>query len=112
MHWFYKRYISSRLYSRHVLKVDNYLTPESRFNMMIRTLETLIYDYPNSTSNGPPKTDPLRKKRSQKLGGSPRKWGGGGKTPDPPPPPVVALLLNSYKLSLRRGAHITTGKFR
>ena len=29
--------------------------------MMIRTLETLIYDCPNSTSNGPPKSDPPRK---------------------------------------------------
>src|SRR5271157_385847 len=73
MHCFYKRYKSARQYSRHVLKVNNYFTPESGFNMMIRTLETLIYGCPNVTSNGSPKTDPPRKNRSQKLGGRSRR---------------------------------------
>ena len=44
--------------SLHVLKVDNYYTLESRFNMMIRTLETLIYDCPNSRVTDPPKDPP------------------------------------------------------
>jgi hypothetical protein len=43
---------------------------------MIRTLDTLIYDCPNSTSNGPPplQADPLEKTVS-KVGGSPAKLG-------------------------------------
>ena len=83
MHCFYKRYKSSRQYSRHVLKVDNYFTPESRFNMIIRALEAVIYDCPKFTSNGPPKTDPPGKTRSQKLGGGHSgSWGSG--PPDPP----------------------------
>src|SRR5208282_3789609 len=89
MHCFYKRYKSSRQYSRHVLKIGNYFTPESRFDMTIRTLETLIYDCPNSTSNGPPQNGPPQEKTGLKSwGGRSRSWGG----QDPPTPPVVAPL--------------------
>ena len=49
--------------------------------MMIRTLETLIYDCPNSTSNGPPKRTPI-KKRFQQWGSVSREaLGGGGQDP-------------------------------
>ena len=63
------------------------ITLESRFNMMIRTLETLIYDCPKSISNGPP-----RKKTVSKVGVVTREFGRSG-PPDPNPlPPVVAPL--------------------
>ena len=53
---------------------------------MIRTLETLVYDCPNSTSNGSPKGP--QKKTVSKVGRSLAKLG--VRTPDPP---VVAPLL-------------------
>ena len=61
--------------------------------MLIGTLETLIYDCPNSTSNGP-KTDPSEKNGLISWG-----WGilaklgvrGSGPPPTPLPLPVVAL---------------------
>ena len=86
MYWFYKRYKSSRKCSRHVLKVDNYFIPESRFNMIIGTLETLIYDCLNSTSNGP-QIGP-QQKNGLKGWVVTRKVGGSGL----PDPPVVAPL--------------------
>ena len=89
---------------RHVLKVNNYFTPVSRFNMMIRTLETLIYDCPNSTSNGTPKTDPPEKKRSQKLGVTREVGGSGPPAPQwlrpcliyPCTPPIPSPSTNTY----------------
>ena len=47
MHWFQKGYKSIHFYtsrqcSRHALKVDNYITLESRLNIVVRILETLI----------------------------------------------------------------------
>ena len=53
---------------------------------MIGTLETLIYDCPNSTSNGPPKGSP--EKNGPKSWGVTREVGG----QDPTDPPVVAPL--------------------
>src|SRR5208282_5343002 len=89
MHCFSKRCKSSRQYSRHVLKVDNYFTSESRFDMMIRTLETLIYDCSNSTSNGPPKKKPV-----SKVGGLLAKLGG----QDPPTPQWLRPWSNKTAL--------------
>ena len=56
--------------------------------MMIRTLETLIYDCPNSTSNGPPNRTP-QQKNGLKSWESLAKLGG----QDPPTPSVVAPLV-------------------
>ena len=64
--------------------------------MVIRTLETLIYDCPNTTSNGHPKTTPLDKMVS-KFGGYSRSL---GQEPSLPlPTPVVAPLgiIMSYE---------------
>jgi len=60
--------------------------------MMIRTLETLIYDCSNSTSIGPPKRTP-QKKRSQKLVFA--KLGGQDPLIPPPLPTGCALALES-----------------
>ena len=56
--------------------------------MMIRTLETLIYDCPNYTSNGPPKKKPV-----SKVGGSLAKLG--GQDPPTPSPSGCALGMTS-----------------